>query len=122
VIADGYSMAISSYLSAKTEQEGDYAARTITPMQIAVTTFISFVIMGMVPLASFLVGHYWSLKGNKMYKYAYFLTGIALFIVGYHKGSVLNQNPFYTGLQTLFIGGSAAFLAYLVGKSLRNIA
>ncbi len=42
--------------------------------------------------------------------------------VGFVKGSILEKNKFKYSIESLAIGGIAAFLAYLVGYSLRGLA
>jgi VIT1/CCC1 family predicted Fe2+/Mn2+ transporter len=120
LFADGFSMAVSRYLSAETEEEMMGDERPLTPLTSAIVTFISFVVVGFIPLKSFLIGHLFRLKSSSMFYLAYVLTGIALFLVGFLKGYVLDRDPGHDGLITLTVGGVAAVISYMVGRSLRH--
>jgi VIT1/CCC1 family predicted Fe2+/Mn2+ transporter len=48
------------------------------------------------------------------------VTALAFFGIGMIKGLILQRPVFKAGLETLFIGGVAAGLAYLVGVWLRQ--
>ena len=50
---------------------------------------------------------------------AVFMTVIALFIIGAIKRYVTKKNVWASSLETLFIGGAAAVIAYLTGFLLR---
>lgn len=112
VLADGYSMGISSYLSKLAEEEtnGDKSAQSI-----GIATFLSFVIMGMIPIIPFLLPtNILTFQQEKML--SLFLALIAFFSIGVIKGVYRKDlYPLLTGLQTFFIGLSAAIVAYLTG-------
>lgn len=118
VIADGFSMAASSYLSAKAEKEMGIISNK-TPFQIGLATFISFVLIGLIPISVFI----YFMKAepdrkmdHQLYLYSFLMTGIALFFVGYMKGRVLGKNRMYTGLQTTALGLFAGMISYQIGK------
>jgi VIT1/CCC1 family predicted Fe2+/Mn2+ transporter len=48
-----------------------------------------------------------------------FLTGMAFFIIGAIKSNFILENWFIAGIETLFIGGTAALIAYYVGYFLQ---
>ena len=121
ILSDGFSMACSSYLSFKTVEDVQGRIFKYSPSEIAIITFISFVVLGIIPLIAFVIGHILKLPGKKMYPYSYFLTFLALFWVGYKKGVVLNHSPLYEGIQSLTIGGIASFISYIVGKILKGL-
>lgn len=123
LFADGFSMATSNYLSVKSDTvcgcEGKKNA-----LKTAFATFVSFLIIGIIPLLSFLIG---ALTGNewiieRQFILAFLLTGIAFLIVGGIKGSIIGKRPLRTAIETLLIGGFAAGIAYLVGHLLRGLA
>jgi VIT1/CCC1 family predicted Fe2+/Mn2+ transporter len=130
LLADGFSMAVSNYLSVKSQTElhkGHKDYKQIAnlgkhPMKTSIATFISFLIIGIIPLISFLLALLIpSLKQNQ-FEYSFILTGIALAIVGYVKGSIINKHPIKSSMETLLIGGFAAILSYLVGYLLKGLA
>jgi vacuolar iron transporter family protein len=50
------------------------------------------------------------------------LTAIVFFGIGVVRGRVVDGRPLAAGIETLFIGGSAAAVAYLVGRLLERFA
>jgi VIT1/CCC1 family predicted Fe2+/Mn2+ transporter len=50
------------------------------------------------------------------------LTGATFFAIGVVRGRIVDQRPLASGLETLLIGGSAAFVAFLVGWILEGLA
>lgn len=43
------------------------------------------------------------------------LTGVAFFAIGFGKGVIVGGGRLRAGVETLLMGGGAAFIAYLVG-------
>lgn len=129
VLADGFSIASSKYLSAKTEEEvtNDGHPRDPSPLTSAIVTFVSFALMGMIPLSAFVVGHLLG-KKDQYYWIGYISTIIALFLVGYVKGYVKETNgdtpknqALISGLETLFVGGMASLVSFGVGRTLQHL-
>jgi VIT1/CCC1 family predicted Fe2+/Mn2+ transporter len=50
------------------------------------------------------------------------LTAVTFFVVGFLRGRIVEKRPWAAGLETLFIGGSAAAVAFLVGTLLQHLA
>lgn len=93
-----------------------------TPHKTAGATFFSFIVVGSVPLLSYLfAGEDLSVNDPQLFFYSCVLTAIALGIVGSLK-SIVNEKNIYWGIaETLLLGGIAAFLAYFVGDVLEKI-
>lgn len=92
------------------------------PYKTAGMTFISFVIVGAVPLLSYLfVGDRLSPDNSNLFIYSCVLTGIALSFVGALKSKVTETNLIKGVLETLLLGGIAALLAYYVGDVLEKM-
>ena len=92
-----------------------------TPYKTAGMTFISFLIVGAVPLLSYVfVGSGPSIQKD-LFLYSCILTGVALAIVGSFKSFVTEKNIFVGIFETLFLGGIAATLAYFVGDVLEKL-
>lgn len=104
VLADGFSMGVSSYMSNQTKNDPN-------SLLIGFVTFISFVIMGIIPIIPFTI----SKSKEKSFRYSYITTLLALFFIGYMK------DKFRGGLQILLIGGSASLIAYFVGRQLEKL-
>lgn len=92
------------------------------PYKTAGMTFISFLVVGSVPLLSyFFVGDQLSPGNSNLFFYSCVLTGIALSIVGALKSVVTETNLAKGILETLALGGLAALLAYYVGDVLEKL-
>lgn len=130
LFADGFSMAVSNYLATKSQTEvhkGHTDYKEIEhlakhPVKTALATFISFVIIGFIPLFSFLMAFLFPSLASYQVLAAFILTGMALAFVGAVKGYVIKEHWFRSTMETLAIGGIAAILAFAVGYFLRGIA
>lgn len=125
LFADGFSMATSDYLSTKSRNalKKKIKFTKINALKSASMTFFAFVIIGFIPLLSFVVA---AITNNQhlvenQFLYSIFLTFFALGIIGWHKGKVLNKNEISSTIQTMVIGGIAAFMAFFVGYFIKNI-
>ena len=90
------------------------------PWRAGAITFIAFVIAGLVPLLPLIPAI--RQPADRSFVISSVLTGITFFVIGYIRGKTVEHNPWRTGLETVLIGGSAAALAYLVGKWLHSLA
>lgn len=89
-----------------------------TPIKTAGVTFLSFVVIGAIPLLSYLFGE---VEESSLFLYSSVLTGVALAIIGVLKSRVTEQNMFRGVAETVFLGGAAALLAYFVGDILEKV-
>ena len=92
-----------------------------TAYSTAGMTFFSFVTVGSVPLLSYFFAGTGPANTQELFLYSCILTGVALAIVGSLKSIVTEKNLFFGILETLFLGGIAAFLAYFVGDVLEKM-
>ncbi len=129
LFADGFSMAISNYLSNKSQVElhkniqkksGENEFKH--PMKTAIATFISFCVVGFIPLLSFVLASFIPALNENKFLYSIILTAVAFMVVGAVKGEVVGKHPFKASMETLLIGGVAAVIAFLVGWGLRGLA
>ncbi|MBI2044313.1 VIT1/CCC1 transporter family protein [Candidatus Pacearchaeota archaeon] len=125
LIGDGISMAASDYLSAKSRNELKENAKglRLSPTKAALSTFIAFFIVGLIPLLSYLAGAITkspNILQNQFY-YSIALTIFALAIVGFMKGEVLNRNKWSSSLQTVIIGGIAAAAAFFISRFISSL-
>jgi VIT1/CCC1 family predicted Fe2+/Mn2+ transporter len=114
LFADGFSMAASNYLSIKSRNEVEQIA-VDHPLKSAVATFISFIVIGFIPLFSFVFSF------QSPFLISAILTMIAFALIGAVKGTITGKNRFYSSLETLLIGILAAGIAYFVGVFLKSI-
>jgi vacuolar iron transporter family protein len=107
------------------EELGLVEDKNRSPRNSAVTTFIAFNTIGMIPLVPFILlylsgfSSIWSTYDAFIYSIIF--TAIAFFLIGIIRGMVVNRLLIRTGLNTLSIGAIAAFVAYLVGYLLSEI-
>lgn len=121
VLADGFSMASSNFLSSRAEEKlGSGEGKK--PFKTALVTFISFVLLGLVPLLSFVFQFLFGWFSEYQFEISIVLTSVAFIAVGYIKGRVTKQHGFRSSLETLMVGGIAASVAYVVGALLHNVA
>ncbi|OGH99234.1 MAG: hypothetical protein A2104_00405 [Candidatus Melainabacteria bacterium GWF2_32_7] len=92
---------------------------TPKPVSAALFTFLSFCIVGFIPLLPFLTMTY--IEGYNVFLVSSLLTALSFFTIGITKGAILKQNKFQSGLETLFIGIGAASLAYIIGLLTKGI-
>ncbi|MEM9301949.1 MAG: VIT1/CCC1 transporter family protein [Pseudomonadota bacterium] len=90
------------------------------PRRAGLTTFVAFVIVGAVPLLTFFVNALAPGLIAAPFLTTCVLTGIAFALVGIWKARIVDSGMLNEGFATLFIGGSAAALAYGVGYLLRG--
>jgi len=79
-------------------------------------------IIGFIPLLSFVAASGGS-GFLEQYKFhlSFILTGIALACVGAFKGQVIGKGAFRSAIETVFVGGIAAAIAFSVGYLLRGL-
>ena len=95
---------------------------TKSPLKAALVTFLAFNIMGIIPLFSFILSYFFPIFEQSAFITSIIFTSIALFLVGSIKANIVDKKWFFSGLETLIIGGAAAFIAYFVGYSFKGFA
>lgn len=127
LFADGFSMAVSNYLSQRSTVElseakgGEMETRAESRAR-AYITFISFVIVGFVPLLSFVFAYFVPAFKEFQFTASIALTAVAFIFIGGMRGVVTKKTPFKTAAVTLFVGGIAAAISYGIGYFLQGIA
>lgn len=91
------------------------------PGRAALSTFVAFFIIGAIPLLAFIFKMFFPGAAFDPFFVSTILTGAAFFVVGALKGRFVDHPWYSSGLETLFVGGTAAFWAYLVGVMLKGI-
>lgn len=125
LIADGFSMGASAYLSAKSERDLKKSKDAAhddgeTPMGDGVATFLSFVVIGLVPVLVYVVDALLGMKLDSptLFAISCFLTGAAFMAIGIIKGQMTKTSQLKAAFETLLLGGIAAALAYILGDLL----
>lgn len=91
------------------------------PLRSGVATFIAFVLLGALPLLPFFVGAVVPNVPAEPYLWSVLLTAAGFVLVGAAKGTQVKGSPLWSALETLAVGGAAAFLAYWVGHLLSGL-
>jgi VIT1/CCC1 family predicted Fe2+/Mn2+ transporter len=86
------------------------------PLRAAVTTFVAFLVAGLIPLAPLV------LAAGHPFVWSAVATAATFFAIGAVKGRALGTAMLRGGVETLFVGGCAAALAYVVGHAARGLA
>lgn len=123
LVADGFSMGASAYLSDKSEK--DMAKKNknehrhgISPVKIGLSTFAAFIIVGFIPLLVYIFEYLFEYNFNKSFIVASVLTGFAFIGIGWLKGVMTHTSRFRSIAETLLLGAIAAGFAYLLGDVL----
>lgn len=122
LFADGFAMAVGKYSSDKAtlqhmKDDGETPQRMseINPIKGGFYTFLSFNLIGLIPLLGYLIGPALNLNDDQTFVAASLFTLFALFLIGVIKGSIVKINRLFAGIETMLIGGLAAVIAYYVG-------
>lgn len=125
LIADGFSMSVGSYLSSKSELEvlakkGKTSDSEISPIINGFSTFLAFIVMGLIPLLSYTADYLFTLNLEHQFEIAIVLTAIAFIIIGLMKSHVAKTSKVRGVLETVILGAIAAGFAYVLGSVLEN--
>lgn len=128
VFADGFSMAVGAYLSEKADQQLEAKNNDTkheadeTPLVASVATFISFVLVGFIPLLIYIADFIFDLGlGEDALIYSIFLTLAAFAGIGYLRAVLTKINKSRSMLETLGLGIAAAIISYTLGTVLERI-
>ena len=126
LVADGFSMGIGSYLSTKSERElleknGESTADEPSPVINGLTTYVSFILVGLVPLLAHTADALFELNLSNAFVIASLLTAAAFVGIGYLKSRVASTPLVRAVLETLVLGAIAAILAYVLGDVLEKL-
>lgn len=91
-----------------------------SPIPAALTTFVSFLLIGFIPLAPFFGQWLWDWQGAT-FTTSSILTAAAFFAVGAFKSRYVDQHWFWSAAETLAVGAIAALLAYYCGYLLGQL-
>ena len=125
LFADGFSMSVGNYLSVKSEiahriDTGQPSGK-LSPLQTSAATFISFIVMGSVPLSAYILSYAGVFESNSLFLVSSVLTASAFILIGLLRSFVTKASVVIVILETLFLGGVAAVVAYYVGSVLEKI-
>ncbi|MCT4580024.1 MAG: VIT1/CCC1 transporter family protein [Flavobacteriales bacterium] len=91
-----------------------------SPFKIGLVTFLSFFVLGLIPLLIYVIDYISPLEINLLFVSS-LLTLLMFFFIGYFKGLINQVNKYRSALETFLMGGVAAFVAYYVGFFIDNL-
>lgn len=91
------------------------------PVKASLMTFFAFCLIGLLPLLAFIYGLFVPTHHNTLYLASTVITAVAFFLVGTAKSYFVDQKWYWSGIETLSVGGIAAALAYVVGMMLQGV-
>ncbi len=103
-------------------KEFNMTQENISPIKGGIATFVSFVLIGFIPLIAYIFKPLIPVNGNSLFIATCIATLLALFFVGTVKSRFSIKSWLISGLETALIGGVAASIAYAIGFFLRNLA
>ena len=134
LIADGFSMGASAYLSAKSERDLKIKKHTEsgkehqphdhahgeTPLKDALITLASFVLVGFIPFMLYVADALFKFEigSSKLFVWSSILTGLTFLAIGLLKAHVTKTKPLKAASETFLLGAVAAVLAYALGDLL----
>lgn len=126
LIADGFSMGVGSYLSTKSEQElmvkrKESIKDEPNPVINGATTYVSFILVGLVPLLIYAANALFSLELSNLFGIASLLTAFAFVGIGLLKSRVAHAPVLRSVVETLVLGLIAAGFAYVLGDVLESL-
>ena len=91
-----------------------------SPFWIGTYTYISFIMIGLIPLIIYVIDYFYPLNQN-LFLIASILTGIGFVFIGWLKTHI-NRTSVWKGiLETLVLGGIAAVVSFYVGYFLEQL-
>lgn len=111
LLADGFSMGAANYLSMRSRTQSGQTADTVDASRHGMVTFAAFILLGSVPLASYVV----PMAFDWRFPVAVGLTLFVLFLVGAGRAVLMGTQWRRSGLEMLAVGAAAAVVAYAVG-------
>ncbi len=93
-----------------------------SPVKSALVTFIAFVVVGLIPLTTYVFSFATPSLGAQLFPVAVAITAITIFAVGSARSLVIKKKWYFAGIEMLVVGGLAAAAAYGVGALLGGLA
>lgn len=102
------------------KEELEMSEETKSPLAMGAVTFASFLFFGFIPLLIYVIDYLGDINSNR-FLISSILTGLTFGLIGYLKAVVNATKVVRSVLETLFLGGAAAVLAYYVGDVLEGM-
>ncbi len=93
---------------------------TKSPFMMGFITYISFIVIGLIPLLIYVWDYIWGLTGN-LFLWTSIFTSFAFIFIGFLKSYVTETKKIKGIIETLALGTLAALVSYFVGDILEGI-
>ncbi|MEQ9468346.1 MAG: VIT1/CCC1 transporter family protein [Ekhidna sp.] len=102
------------------KEELEMAEETKSPFKMGAITFLSFLMLGFIPLLIYVIDYLNPVSSN-LFMVSSILTGLCFVGIGFLKSVVTNTSKIKSVMETLLLGGAAATLSYFVGDFLEQL-
>ena len=92
-----------------------------SPLQSGMITYVSFLLIGVIPLLPFLIPGSSGLIGLSPFSLCCLLTVLAFVIIGFIKSHINHTSPGPAIFETLILGVAAAIISYFTGYFLESL-
>jgi VIT1/CCC1 family predicted Fe2+/Mn2+ transporter len=102
------------------KEELEMAEEKRSPFKIGLATYVSFIVVGLIPLAIYVVD---MINGwpDRLFLWSCLFTSLGFVFIGFLKSYVTESNKLKSVAETLVLGAIAAGVAYFVGDILEKI-
>lgn len=112
---------VNRWVETMLQDELGFSLSKKSALKSGLATFIAFIIIGFIPLASFVINWFKPGMIEKPFLISAVFTGLAFFLIGAYKTKFVGKKWYINGLETLLIGGTAAFIAFYIGRLLKAL-
>jgi VIT1/CCC1 family predicted Fe2+/Mn2+ transporter len=109
-----------AWVEVKMKEELDMKREEKSPVRIGATTYISFILIGLIPLSAYVLDYIYPLETN-LFLLSSLLTALGFAFIGWLKSRVNEVSVFKGIFETLMLGGVAALVSYVVGDLLEKL-
>jgi|APTNR8051073442_1049403.scaffolds.fasta_scaffold02843_9 vacuolar iron transporter family protein len=110
------------YIDFKMKEVNEMIHPELTSFNIGLATFISFFIVGLIPLSYYVYEYLINVKSDfSSFIISCILTSLAFILIGYFKSYITDRDKIKSILETLSLGAIAASLSYLLGSFLEEM-
>lgn len=116
LVADGFSMGVSAYLSATATHETRYRA-----VKEGLVTFISFIALGAAPLGAYIGDYIVAIPQTSLFMLSSASAILTFSCLGAIKGYVSQKGVLYGIFETVLLGTVAAVVSYYISVFLSGL-
>ncbi|CAI8367097.1 MAG: hypothetical protein CNE98_05615 [Bacteroidetes bacterium MED-G17] len=102
------------------KEELEMHEETKSPFMMGLVTYLSFIVIGLIPLLIYVWDYLYSFPGN-LFLWTSIFTGSGFVLIGWMKARVTKTNMIKAIMQTLSLGALAAIVSFFVGDILEGL-